>query len=50
MAYHLERCGMPLRDAVEVNCKEGETTDNQGADSLHTGFGVYVGYNYLLIN
>ena len=29
--YHLERGGMPLRDAVEINFKNGATTENQGA-------------------
>ena len=26
--YHLERCGMPLLDAVGANCKKGATTVN----------------------
>ena len=30
--YHLERGGMPLHDAVGINCKNGATTENQGAD------------------
>ena len=30
--YHLERGGMPLHDAVGINCKKGATTENQGAD------------------
>ena len=25
--YHLERGGMPLHDAVGINCKKGATTD-----------------------
>ena len=29
--YHLERGGMPLHDAVEINCKKGATTENQGS-------------------
>ena len=29
--YHLERGGMPLHDAVGINCKKGATTENQGA-------------------
>ena len=29
--YHLERGGMPLHDAVEINCKKG-ATEYQGAD------------------
>ena len=30
--YHLERSGMSLHDAVGLNCKNGATTENQGAD------------------
>ena len=30
-AYHLERGGMPLHDAVGINCKNDETMKNQGA-------------------
>ena len=26
MAYHMERGGMPIHDAVEVNCKKSSTT------------------------
>ena len=33
--------GMPLHDAVEINCKKGATTGNQGAKYI--GQGVYVG-------
>ena len=29
--YHLERGRMPLHDAVGINCKNGATTENQGA-------------------
>ena len=29
---HLERAGMPLHDAVGINCKNGATTKNQGVD------------------
>ena len=29
--YHLEKGGMPLHDAVGVNCKKGATTKNQDA-------------------
>ena len=28
--YHMERGGMPLHDAVRINCKKGATTENQG--------------------
>ena len=30
--YHLERGGMPLHDAVGINCKNYPTTANQGTD------------------
>ena len=29
--YHMERGGMPLHDAVVINCKRGATTENQGS-------------------
>ena len=29
--YHLEKDGMPLDDAVGINCENGATTGNQGA-------------------
>ena len=29
--YYLERSGMPLHDALGVNCKNSDTTENQGA-------------------
>ena len=35
--YHLEREGMPLHDAVGINCKKGATTDNQGSGVKYTG-------------
>ena len=28
--YHMERGGMPLHDAVGINCEKGATTENQG--------------------
>ena len=31
--YHMERGGMPLHDAVGINCKKGATTDNHGTVS-----------------
>ena len=31
--YHLERGGVPLHDAVGINCKKGANTENQGAVS-----------------
>ena len=27
--YHMERRGVPLHDAVGINCKKGATTENQ---------------------
>ena len=33
MDYHLERGGIPLHDAVWVNCKEAATTENQGTSA-----------------
>ena len=35
--YHLEKGGMPLHDAVGINCKKGATTENQGADVKYMG-------------
>ena len=35
--YHLERGGVPLHDAVGINCKKGATTENQGADVKYKG-------------
>ena len=35
--YHLDRGGMPLHDAVGVNCKNGVTTENQGAGVKYMG-------------
>ena len=29
--YHLERGGMPLHDAVGINCEKDATTENQGS-------------------
>ena len=28
--YHMERGGIPLHDAVGMNCKKGPTSENQG--------------------
>ena len=41
--YHLERGGMPLHDAVGINCKKGATTEYQIVDIKYMGYGVYVG-------
>ena len=38
--YHLERGGMPLHDAVAVNCKKGATTENQRACQVYGLKGV----------
>ena len=35
--YHLERGGMPLHDAVGINCKNDVTAENQGADVKYMG-------------
>ena len=35
--HRLERCGMPLHDAVGINFKKGITTENQGADAKYVG-------------
>ena len=35
--YHLERSGMQSHDAVGINCKEGATTENQGAGVKYMG-------------
>ena len=40
--YHLEMGGMPLHDAVGINCKKGATTEYQGADVKCMGYGLYV--------
>ena len=40
--YHLERGGMPLHDAVGINCKTAATTEYQGAYVKYMGYKVYV--------
>ena len=35
--YHMERGGMPLHDAVEINCKKGATTENQDSAVKYMG-------------
>ena len=37
VGYHLERGGMPLHDAVGINCKKGATSENQAADVKYMG-------------
>ena len=38
--YHMARGGMPLHDAVRINCKNGATTENQGSGVKYMGSGV----------
>ena len=40
--YHTESGGMPLHDAVGINCKKGATTENQGSSVKYMGYGVYI--------
>ena len=40
--YQMERGGMPLHDAVGVNCKKEATTENQGSCVKYMGSGVYL--------
>ena len=35
--YHMERGGMPLHDAVGINCKNGATTENQDSTVKYMG-------------
>ena len=35
--YYMERGGMPLHDAVGINCKKGTTTENQGSAVKYMG-------------
>ena len=35
--YHMERGGMPLHDAVGINCKTGEITENLGSGVKYMG-------------
>ena len=35
--YHMERGGIPLHDAVGINCKKGATTENQGSVVKYIG-------------
>ena len=41
-AYHMEGGGMPLHDAVGINCKKGTTTENRGSPVKYMGSGVYL--------
>ena len=40
--YHLDRGGMPLHDAVGINCKKGATTENMDVDIKYIGEEVNV--------
>ena len=40
--YHQEMGGVPLHDAVRINCYKGATTENQWVDVKSIGYGVYV--------
>ena len=40
--YHMERGGMPLHDAIGINCKKGATTEYQGSGVKYMGKGVYL--------
>ena len=35
--YDMETGGMPLHDAVGINCKKGATTENQGSAVKYMG-------------
>ena len=35
--YHMERGGMPLHDAVGINCKKDATTENQDSAAKYMG-------------
>ena len=37
VGYHMERGGMPLHDAVGINCKKGATAENQGSGVKYIG-------------
>ena len=36
----MERRGIPLHDAVGINCEKGATTENQGSGVKYKGLGV----------
>ena len=40
--YHEERGGIPLHDAIGINCKKASTTENQGSGVKYMGMGVYL--------
>ena len=37
IGYHMESGGMPLHDAVGINCKKGTNTENQGSGVKYMG-------------
>ena len=39
---HMERGGMPLHDAVEINYKKGPTAEHQDSAVKYMGKGVYL--------
>ena len=39
---HMERGGMPLHDAVGINCKKSATTEHQVSAVKYMGSGVYL--------
>ena len=39
--YHPEKGGIPLHDAVGINCEKSATTENQGAGVKYMGKGVF---------
>ena len=40
--YRVETGGMPLHDAVRINCKKGAPTENQSADIKYMGYGEHI--------
>ena len=42
VGYYLERCGMPLHDAVGISYKNGATSEYQRTDVKYMCQGVYV--------
>ena len=40
--YRMERGGMPLHDAVGINCKKGATIETQDSAVKYMGEGVYL--------
>ena len=38
----MERGGIPLHDAVGINCKKDATTENQGSGVKYMGYWVFL--------